>query len=96
MISQKTKREQDLTTQLINVDEVYITMYGLHKSKDEILKIKTSDIDHYVFDWYGEPAFIYIWGFPGPDYNVYKMSDYGETWAFTETELAMPDAEHQK
>ena len=94
MINQKTKREQDLTTQLINADKVYITMYGLHKSKDRILKIKTSDIDHYVFNWYGEPAFIYIWGYPGPDYNVYKMSDYGETWAFTEAELTMSDTEH--
>lgn len=87
MINQKIKREQDLTTQLINADKVYVTMYGLHKSKDRILEIKTSDISHYVFDWYGEPAFIYVWGFLGPDYNVYKMSDYGQTWAFTEKEL---------
>jgi hypothetical protein len=31
---------------------------------------------------------IYIWGWPGPDYNFYKFSDYGETWAFTKEELA--------
>ena len=89
MINQKTKREQNLITQLINADKVYVTMYGLHKSEDKILKIKTSDISHCVFNWDGEPAFIYIWGFPGPDYNVYKMSDYGETWVFTKKELAI-------
>ena len=89
MINQKIKREQDLTTQLINADKVYITMHGLHKSKDKILKIKTSDISNYIFDWYGEPAFIYVWGFSGIDYNAYRMSDYGETWAFTEKELVI-------
>lgn len=87
MITPKIKREQDLVTQLINNSEVYVTMYGLHKSEDKVLKIKTSEISHFVFDWDGEPVFIYIWGYPGPDYNIYKMSDYGETWAFSKKEL---------
>jgi len=34
-----------------------------------------------------EDSFTYIWGFPGPDYNIYKFSDYGLTWAFTKEEL---------
>lgn len=33
-------------------------------------------------------SFIYIWGMPGPDYNIYKFSDYGITWAFTAEEIA--------
>lgn len=32
-------------------------------------------------------AFVFIWGGPGPDYNVYKFSDYGITWAFTKEEI---------
>ena len=30
----------------------------------------------------------YIWGWPGPDVNCYKYSDYGVTWAFTPEELS--------
>lgn len=29
----------------------------------------------------------YVWGWPGPDFNFYKYSDYGITWALTEEEL---------
>ena len=32
-------------------------------------------------------SFIFIWGWPGPDYNLYKFKDYGVTWAFTKEEL---------
>ena len=86
-VSAKIKQQQDLITKLIQAKSVFITMYGLHKSKDRIIDIKTKEISNFVFNWDGEPAFIYIWGWPGPDFNVYKMSDYGETWAFTKEEL---------
>lgn len=29
----------------------------------------------------------YVWGYPGPDYNRYKVEDYGKTWALTKEEL---------
>lgn len=86
-VSVKIKRQQDLITKLIQAKKVYLTMYGLNKRKDTIMNIHTSEISNFVLNWDGEPAFIYIWGWPGPDFNVYKMSDYGETWAFTEKEL---------
>lgn len=53
------------------------------KILDRILKIDKKDIKIGVD---GE-SLIYIWGFPGPDYNVYKFSDYGETWAFEEKDF---------
>ena len=28
-----------------------------------------------------------MWGWPGPDYNVYSFKDYGYTWAFNKKEL---------
>lgn len=34
-------------------------------------------------------SFIYIWGFPGPDYNEYCFEDYGYTWAFDIKELQL-------
>lgn len=29
----------------------------------------------------------YVWGWPGPDFNRYFLSDYGKTWALTEEEI---------
>ena len=48
------------------------------KILDRILKIDKKNIKICTD---GE-SLIYVWGFPGPDYNIYKFSDYGETWAF--------------
>ena len=30
---------------------------------------------------------IFVWGWPGPDANIYRFEDYGVTWAFTKKEL---------
>lgn len=88
MITPETKKRQDLITDLIHTDIVYITMYGMHKSKDRVIKIKTKEIYKFVFDWDNKgPAFIYLWGWPGPDGNTYMIDDYGETWALTREEL---------
>ena len=48
------------------------------KILDRILKLDKKDIKIGA----DRESLIYIWGFPGPDYNIYKFSDYGETWAF--------------
>lgn len=34
-----------------------------------------------------DSGIVYIWGWPGPDVNFYKWSDYGNTWALTKEEL---------
>lgn len=54
------------------------------KFLDKILKLNKKDIK---IGADGE-SFIYVWGFPGPDYNIYKFSDYGETWAFEEKDFS--------
>lgn len=83
MTKEKKYQIQNLITRLIQAKEVYVTMYGLNKRQDQVMSIKTKEISHFCIDWEGKYAFIYIWGFPGPDYNVYFLEDYGETWAFT-------------
>jgi hypothetical protein len=32
-------------------------------------------------------GFLYMWGWPGPDFNFYRFDDYGKTWAFSRNEL---------
>lgn len=52
-------------------------------SPDEIIQMPLADID-IVSE---EGMLVYEWGWPGPDVTVYKISDYGRTWAFTKEEL---------
>ena len=32
-------------------------------------------------------CFVYIWGYPGPDGNIYEFKDYGKTWSFDRNDL---------
>ena len=76
MITLERKRQQSLITQLMRADYFYGTMYGMPKDKDKIIKIETRNIHNFVFDWNGKgPGIIYLWGWPGPDGNVYLLSD---------------------
>lgn len=35
-------------------------------------------------------CFMFVWGFPGPDFNIYKFEDYGRTWAFRREDIKVP------
>ena len=41
-----------------------------------------------------EDAFYYIWGWPGPDANLYYFKDYGITWAFNEEDFRKEEVGH--
>lgn len=66
-------------------DKIWGEMYGrkctdnnaivLELDKTELQRSKTDD------------SVAYVWGMPGPDYNIYYFKDYGITWAFTREEL---------
>ena len=64
----------------------------LHE-KDRIIEIRK---EHLELGANGT-SFVYVWGMPGPDYNIYKFSDYGITWAFTPDEIKPAEkTEHGK
>ena len=42
-----------------------------------------------------EDCFYYVWGYPGPDYNIYKFSDYGKTWACSIYDFKYDFEEHE-
>lgn len=50
---------------------------------DHIISMPVSDLE--ILSEQGE--FLYAWGWPGPDMTLYKITDYGRTWAFTKEEL---------
>ena len=59
----------------------YGTMYGGPYGKhelDKIIEINKKDVKFCQ----NADAFYYIWGWPGPDANLYYFKDYGRTWTF--------------
>lgn len=59
-----------------------VTCEGIElEERDKLLRIETSDLH------FNENSFIYIWGWPGPDYNRYKYEDFGKTWCFHPREI---------
>lgn len=77
-----------LKEEVMKHDSIYSLMYSptkvnFHSLEDQIIKIKTSELE-----WYkDEEGFIYIWGWPGPDFNSYERSTYGKGWAYTKKEI---------
>ena len=67
-----------------SIQEIWGTMYGGYSNTDEC--ITTIPKKEFKLTRNAD-EFIYIWGWPGPDANFYKLSDYGKTWAFTREEL---------
>ena len=48
------------------------------KMLDEIIRIDKKELKIGI----NGDCFIYRWGWPGPDINLYYFKDYGKTWAF--------------
>ena len=78
-----------------NVKSIYGFMYGTpflnccnavlgdHWEIDKVIKINKKKL-RLTKD---KKSFIFVWGWPGPDYNVYDFNDYGKTWVFADKEL---------
>ena len=56
---------------------------------DKLIEIGKSEVK-YVENNAGEKGLLFVWGYPGPDCNFYKLCDYGKTWAFTKDEIVEP------
>ena len=67
----------------------YGTMYGnkyIGNELDKIIKIDKKEISFAK----NIDAFYYVWGWPGPDANLYYFKDYGITWAFDMNDFDEP------
>lgn len=56
---------------------------GAPAENNTIIEIKT---EKFRYSKDGEEAY-YIWGWPGPDYNIYSRENYRKDWAFTKREM---------
>lgn len=64
-------------------DSIVGYMYGNKKIDERTVEISKDSLQMNI----NKDAFLYRWGWPGPDVNCYKFEDYGITWAFTKEEL---------
>ena len=71
-----------------NHEVIYSLMYGethvnWRTTEEQIITIKTDELE-----WSeSKKQFIYVWGWPGPDFNLYTLENYGKAWAFSKEEL---------
>ena len=68
-------------------DKIYSLLYSPQRTSDpienQIVELQTSRLR-----WNNEKdEFVYVWGFPGPDYNLYTRNTYGKGWAFSKEEI---------
>lgn len=64
------------TGTIVNADETSV-------ENKTIIEIETDNLS-----WSkDEETAYYIWGWPGPDYNIYSRENYGKDWAFAKREM---------
>ena len=78
---------ENIYQEVMSHSEFYSLMYPnfvkFYSVEEQIVPIKTSFVR-----WNPtKTLFYYIWGWPGPDCNMYDANNYGETWTFIKEEL---------
>lgn len=78
---------ENIYKKVMSRSEFYSLMYPDYvkflSTEKQIIPIKTSSVRWNLT----KTLFYYIWGWPGPDCNMYDANNYGKTWAFTKEEL---------
>ena len=82
----------DFREEVMSHETIWGYMYGypvftIRTKEEQIIEIKTKDIQWAVDSETASKEFCWVWGWPGPDYNIYLRKDYGWTWAYTKEEL---------
>lgn len=82
--------EEAFLNALIQKKFVYLNLFDF--CGGQIYRVSTERIIYFKNGFKSKlgstgPCFMYIWGFPGPDYDIFSFEDYGKTWAFTKEEL---------
>lgn len=88
LVSEKFKSAPwyEAFSKLKDDDEIYVTMYGENLEKTDN-KVDICSLYKSKLRVWDDTGMYYIWGWPGPDFNVYYFEDYGKSWALTKEEL---------
>ena len=77
----------NLYDKITSHESIWSLMYTNYASfmplEKQIIEIKIKELR-----WSKDKTVAYfVWGWPGPDFNLYEEDNYGITWAFTRKEL---------
>ena len=77
----------NLYDKITSQESIFSLMYDNYVDfislEEQIVEIKTKKLS-----WSKDKTVAYlVWGWPGPDVNMYDKNNYGITWAFTREEL---------
>lgn len=77
----------EIYKKLKNIGGIYGYMYGKRIPSTPIDKDIIFIEQKQLIIGKNADCFGYIWGYPGPDCNIYKFEDYGKTWSFDKNDL---------
>ena len=80
--------EHTFYDRVMSHDKFYSLLYSPGRIDEKPIKDQIIDIETKEIDWNEKrDKFYWIWGGPGPDFNIYTEDTYGKGWAFTEEEI---------
>lgn len=80
--------DKALYYKVIRHDKIYSLLYSPIRIKEESLEDQIIEIPLTELEWAKDyKSFVYVWGWPGPDYNKYDASTYGKGWGFTKQKI---------
>lgn len=80
--------DKELYYKVMQHDKIYSLLYSPIRIKEESLEDQIIEIPLTELKWAKDKtSFVYVWGWPGPDYNRYDASTYGKGWAFTKQKI---------
>ena len=78
---------KEIYTNLVRLGGIYGYMYGERMKNSPIEEDIVFIKKRYLQVGKHADCFIFIWGWPGPDGNIYEFKDYGKTWSFNKEDL---------
>jgi len=74
--------KEEIIKRMEIAEGIYGTMYGTSSKAENY-----TFIDKYDMKYWKNEGYCFVWGYPGPDYNLYTFADYGITWSFDEEDM---------
>lgn len=77
-----------LKEEVLQHKHIFSLMYSPNRFYDTSLEKQIVKIEVSNLEWSeNQETFIYVWGWPGPDFNLYTRETYGKGWAYTKKEI---------
>ena len=69
-------------------EKIYSLLYSPCRIESDPIEKQIVEISTKSLRWLDAGTmFVYVWGWPGPDFNRYSAKTYGKGWAFTKQEI---------